>query len=157
MNPLSEEQKSEACTVAALGCDRQIIARYLGVSPAEMQHHLGRDSDFARRLTQAEARAELLHLTKVREAAQEEKNWRAAVWWLERRAPDRYARRDAGSLTPTQVRRFVDTLTEAIAEEVKDPDDRQRLIERLQRLTEDSMPQPYAINDHQSGDEAENE
>lgn len=153
MTPLSEEQKSEACTVAALGCDRQIAARYLGLTPAEMQRQLAGDADFARRLSQAEARAELVHLTRVREAAQDEKNWRAAVWWLERRAPDRYGRRDAGALTPHQVRRFVETLSAAIAEEVHDPADRKRLMARLRRLGEDSMPEP--ANNERSESESE--
>lgn len=141
MRKLTPEQKREVCTIAAVGCDRQIAARYLGCGPAELNAAIEADAQFARDLAQAEAGAELVHMKNLKEAAQEEKNWRASVWWLERRAPDRYGRREAGSLTPRQVGQFVESLSQIIAEEVRDADDRDRLLQRLTELATEATGQ----------------
>lgn len=48
--------------------------------------------DFFEAVQKAEATAEARNLTIINKAA--EKNWQAAAWYLERRAPDRWGRRD---------------------------------------------------------------
>lgn len=141
---LTEEQKREVCTIAAVGCDRQIAARYLGCGVADLQAALEADPDFARDLAQAEAGAELVHMQNLKEAAQEEKNWRASVWWLERRSPDRYGRRDARAVSAAQVQRFVEALAAIIAEEVRHAEDRQRLLSRLDALANEAIGEPPA-------------
>ncbi|MEM8864187.1 MAG: hypothetical protein AAGF31_01420 [Planctomycetota bacterium] len=139
MPKLTAEQKREVCTIAAVGCDRQIAARYLGCTAAELEAAVQADGQFARDLAQAEAGAELVHMKNLKEAAQEEKNWRASVWWLERRSPDRYGRRDARAFTPIQVQRFVESLSTIIAEEVRQADDRERLLSRLDTLASEVL------------------
>ena len=42
-------------------------------------------------------------MRRVREAAQEQKNWRAAAWLLERRNPDEFGRRTAHSISGDRV------------------------------------------------------
>ncbi|MEM9187016.1 MAG: hypothetical protein AAGB00_11020 [Planctomycetota bacterium] len=137
MEAFSADQKREVCTIAAVGCDRQIAARYLGCTMADLQRAIQSDASFARSLEQAEAGAELVHMKNLKDAAQEEKNWRASVWWLERRSPDRYGRRDARSVTPTQLQKFVEALGRIIAEEVHYAEDRDRLLSRLEELLQE--------------------
>ena len=149
----TSEQKAQVCAIAAVGCDRQIAAHYLGCRPEDLRGELERDTSFANDLVQAEAQAELGHMRNVKQAAAEEKNWRASVWWLERRAPDRYARRDAGAMSATQIQRFIESLSTLIAEEVRHAPDRDRLLERLQELseatTDENEPRTAAINSDQ--------
>ena len=62
------------------------------------------DADFRRAVEMAEAKAELAYIEVIHEAAVSD--WRAAAWWLERRRPDYYGRREryqAGELL--EVRR----------------------------------------------------
>lgn len=135
---LTPEQKRHVCAIAAIGCDRRIAVRYLGCDDRELQAELERDAEFARDLMQAEARAELTHIRNVQQAAQDDKHWRASVWWLERRAADRYGGSAAGSMTPAKARQFVETLATIIAEEVRGEADRQRLLYRLTQRTSNS-------------------
>ena len=58
-----------------------------------------RDADFAAEVRRAEAPVELSHMRNVQNAAQDGKNWRASVWWLERRSPERFGPRGAGTVT----------------------------------------------------------
>lgn len=60
----------------------------------------GRDTPFAalvEGLTRASAQAELTMVQRIR--AQAGEDWRAAAWWLERKAPERWARRDKLDVT----------------------------------------------------------
>lgn len=139
MPRLTPEQKREVCTIAAVGCDREIAARYLGCRPAELQEEVNADAQFARQLAQAEAGAELVHMKNLKVAAQEEKNWRASVWWLERRSPQRYGRRAADAVPAAQVQQFVEALAAIIAEEVREPEDRDRLLARLGELARQAI------------------
>lgn len=49
--------------------------------------------DFRDALTRAEAEGELRHVALVAKAAEDD--WRASAWYLERRSPDRWRRRDS--------------------------------------------------------------
>jgi hypothetical protein len=49
--------------------------------------------EFREALTRAEAEAEMLHVAHITKAAPED--WKAAAWYLERRAPERWRRRDS--------------------------------------------------------------
>jgi hypothetical protein len=97
----------------------------------------------------------------VQQAAREQKQWRASLWWLERRAPDRYARRDAGTVTRRELGRFLHAVAGGIAAEVRDEDDRRRVLDRLALLADsiadplaDTEPDPVAGRDHATADES---
>ena len=51
-----------------------------------MQH----DAEFVANVRRAEASVELSHMRNVQQAAKDKKDWRASVWWLERRSPERF-------------------------------------------------------------------
>src|SRR5438128_2011358 len=100
--PLSDDQKRELCLITQLGCDRITARNYLAVSAEQLRAELQRNAEFARQLARAEAAAELQHMRNVHQASQADKNWRTSVWWLERRAPERFGRRDPRCLTPAE-------------------------------------------------------
>lgn len=57
-----------------------------------MYRWLAADAEFRAAVESAEAKAESYYVTIIHEAARDD--WRAAAWWLERRRPDSYARRE---------------------------------------------------------------
>ena len=56
------------------------------------------------------------------------------MWWLERRAPEKYARRDSECVTEAQFNRFVDEVVELIAEEIRESEVLERIIARMDKL-----------------------
>jgi len=73
-------------------------------------------------------------MRNLQNAAKDEKHWRASVWWLERRAPDRYARRAPDAISESQLQEFVEKLADVIVAEIASQDDRQRLLASLSRI-----------------------
>ncbi|NOZ39145.1 MAG: hypothetical protein GXP24_02820 [Planctomycetes bacterium] len=55
---------------------------------------------------------------------------------MERRAPERYARRAPEALTASQLRQVIEEVAETIVGEIDDPQDRQRLLSRLVQIAE---------------------
>lgn len=153
MPSLTEEQKREALLILSIGCDRATAASYVGTSAASLEAATAEDRAFADAVARAEAAAEMAHMRNVQQAAKEEKNWRASVWWLERRLPDRYGRRNAESVTPGELKRFLAALAEAVAEEVSHPQDRERLLQRVRSLGVLEEP-PFASPDDDEPNEA---
>ncbi len=142
-NRFTSEQKRECCLMISMGCDRETACNYLGKTAEELRYELRHDLAFRKQLLRAEATPEFNHMRNLYKAAQDEKHWRASVWWLERRAPERYARRPPGALTAPQLRQVIEELAETIVGEVNNPQDRQRLLARLvliaERLRSDSF------------------
>jgi hypothetical protein len=136
---LSELEKNEMASILLLGCDRTTARNFLGLAAIALRAELGRDEDFARRLLRAEATAEIHHMRNVHHAAKDEKNWRASVWWLERRAPERFGRRDGQGMTQSQFREAVEELAKVMVQEVSSCGDRTRLVERLRQVA--AVPQ----------------
>lgn len=130
----TEELKDQVCAILQRGSDRQTAANLLGLSLADLRQQLRADPTFRRQVRQAEAACEFRHMEHLQKAAGDEKNWRVSVWWLERRAPERFARRDPGVVTARQLEAFVDVLATAIAEDVHDRGDRRRLLRTMKRM-----------------------
>jgi len=127
--------------MVSMGCDRETAYKYLGVTAAELRNELEQDQNFKKQLLRAEATSEFHHMRNMHNATKDEKHWRASVWWLERRSPERYARRAPDAVTEAQLRQIIEALADAIAGEVANHEDRHRLLERLtqvaQRLQDD--------------------
>ncbi|MEX2309653.1 MAG: hypothetical protein WD738_18925 [Pirellulales bacterium] len=134
---LSDEQKGQVMGILSVGCDRQTAANFIGCSLAAIRRAMLQDATFAAGVCRAEAGAELNHMRNVQQAANEAKNWRASVWWLERRAPERYGSRGAGVATARQLKAFINILADALRQDVHNADDWQRIIARLQSLADD--------------------
>ena len=77
-----------ACRLA--GIDRKTLLNWLKRGERE-RSGLYRDLYLA--VEQAEAKAEEFHLKNIRDASK--KSWFASAWYLERKHPDRWAKREA--------------------------------------------------------------
>lgn len=134
--PLTEEQKRQICVILSAGCARETAAKAMGCSLVDIHQQMLRDQSFSAELRRAEAAAELSHMRNVKKCADDERHWRASVWWLERSAPDRYARRDANSISARQLESIVNQLVAVVTEEVHHADDWKRLLARLQCIVD---------------------
>lgn len=76
----------------ALGVWPDRAAQIHGVNPASMRKHKQRNDDFVTALEKAEAEAEGAFHGRILKASG--KHWTAAAWMLERRWPNRYAKRE---------------------------------------------------------------
>jgi hypothetical protein len=129
---LTDQQKQDACAILSTGCDRETSAKYLGCSLADIQREMSRNPQFAAEVRRAEATSELNHMRNVQRAARDDKQWRASVWWLERRAPERFGRRDSGAITARQLEQVIFHLVSLVMEEIHDVADLERVVSRLQ-------------------------
>jgi hypothetical protein len=133
--PLTDEQKSQVRGILSVGCDRQTAVDYVGCSLADIRRAMQQDAAFMADVRRAEAGIELMHMRNVQEVAETKKEWRASVWWLEHRSPERFARK-VGTMTARQLKAFTAMLLDIYREEVRDAADRERLIARFTRLME---------------------
>jgi hypothetical protein len=131
---LTDEQKGQVCGILSVGCDRQTAANFVGCSLAGIRRTMQQDAMFAADICRAEAGAELNHMRNIQKAAKDEKHWRASVWWMERRSPERFGPRGAGVVTARQLKAFTEILVEALREDVRDENDRQKIVARLTSL-----------------------
>ena len=89
---MTDEVIDKILRTIELGVWPDRAAQMHGVSGASLRSHKARHADFATLIEKAEAKAEssihgkiLLHM---------DKQWTAAAWMLERRFPERYAKRE---------------------------------------------------------------
>ena len=85
---------------AGVGIAREMLSRWL--SDGRRDFDLGLQTPYARlyeSLSRAQADAEQAALLNLNAAAQEPKHWMASAWFLERRFPDRWAKRTKTELT----------------------------------------------------------
>jgi hypothetical protein len=106
------------------GNTRRAAAQYAGVDDRSLRRWIERFVHFAAAIEKAEADAEVRHVANIARAAQEG-TWQASAWWLERRRPDDYGRRERIDVT---VRQTAERLG---AELGIDPDDLIREAERI--------------------------
>lgn len=78
------------------GMTRRAAAAYAGMSKTHLYLVLERDKAGTLRtaIENAEGEAEAVFSRLVAEAAAVPRNWTAAAWWLERRHPDNFGRKD---------------------------------------------------------------
>ncbi len=73
-------------------------------------------------------------MQNLRNAARDEKHWRASVWWLERRSPERYGRRSPDAISSEQLREVIEQLAEVIVEGVASQTEREQLLNRFTEI-----------------------
>ncbi|QDT01279.1 hypothetical protein [Adhaeretor mobilis] len=128
--PLTPDQQEEVCRIALLGCDRETACLYVDCTQVELRDALNRDTAFRKRLRKAEANAEVSYMNTIHEAVKDSKNWRASVWWFERRNPERFARK-AATVTARDLAAATAQFAAFVNEEIHDREDRERLLTRL--------------------------
>ena len=100
--PFSAYQ-AQVLVFAKLGCSRRLAAEKAGCCHTTIGRAARRDPAFAAQLEEAENHVDIASLTRINEAAAENKNWRAAAWILERRHPEEFGHRTPHSFSADQV------------------------------------------------------
>lgn len=98
---LNEEFIKQAVKLIEAGNYQKHVAQALGIHEDTWYRWLregeraksGIKRRFYESIKKAEARAVLRNVAKILQASQEG-NWQAAAWWLERRYPDEWGRKD---------------------------------------------------------------
>lgn len=101
---LTPATQQRIVTAIAAGNTREMAAAYAGIHRATLfawiaageKASRGRFRDFSDALKKAEAQAVVTSVAIIRRAASE--SWQAAAWWLERRYPDEWGRKDRVTL-----------------------------------------------------------
>ena len=131
---LDEDKRREVCAILSMGGSRRLAARYVGCAHTTIRNTAERDPEFLAQLHQAEGQHELLYLRSIQSAAKKEQYWRAAAWVLERRYPERYAKRRPGTVTAAQIIELLGQFAEVIVQELPHGEDKQRVLDRLELL-----------------------
>lgn len=131
---LTADEQRAVISVLIAGADLRTAADYVGRTQAAIRNTAAADADFQARLDRAEPHFELAQLGKITHAAMREQYWRAAAWLLERKFPSRYAKPDPEALAPAKVRALLESLVSAVLAEVKDPETRTGILQRLEKL-----------------------
>ncbi len=150
---LTAEQQGQVLGILSVGCDRETAAGFVDCTAAEIAQAMQFDPAFNTIVRRTEAAAELTCMRTLHQAAKDVKTWRAAVWWLERRSPERFASRGAGTVTTRQLRVFLTIIGDLLNEEIHNPDDRKRVLARLNAY--DSLADNLANDLWQKDDHAE--
>ena len=100
---LNDLRQRVVVALLSLGFSRRTAARHVGISHTSIARAAARDPHFAKQLSDAESVADFSALRMVRDAARQEKYWRAAAWLLERRLPDEFGHRAPHSFSGDQV------------------------------------------------------
>ena len=128
---LEDFERTKICDVVKFGCGREAAAKYVGLTLEQLEAELVRDEELAKDLLRAEGAAVLSYMGKVRKAADEEKNWRSSVWWLEQQARiDKLSGPDRLTFTEA-VLETLERFAEMIVAEVTDVQRRNALLTRL--------------------------
>ena len=131
---LTSEQKREIRLVISVGCDRETAVNFVGCSLEELDREMSDDCSFAADLRRADAGCEFTHMRNVKNASSEEKNWRASVWWLERRARERYGTERRRGTSGADLAKALGALEEALRDEFADGEDWARLARVFARV-----------------------
>lgn len=100
---LTEEVSRKVCDAIRGGNYLETAAAYAGISRTSLHEYLkrGRRKDaeepfasFVAAVDEAMGEAETSFVVRVASAARDPRHWTAAAWWLERRFPERWGRRD---------------------------------------------------------------
>lgn len=132
---LEPNEQTTLCNMVRMGCSREAAAKYAGLTLDQLEAELARDEGLAKELLRAEGAAVLTHMGNVRKAANDEKNWRTSVWWLEQQARIDKAAGLHGASLHEAVREALDRFAELIVNEITDPARRQRVLTQLINIT----------------------
>jgi hypothetical protein len=126
---LDDDKQATVCSLVAAGVSLRQTAHFVDCDPRSIRREAQRDPEFRRRLAKARSEASVHPLQTLRQAAQAD--WRAALCWMERLDPERFARPNATVVTQREANRFVGDLIESIEQSVSNPQERVSLYEML--------------------------
>jgi hypothetical protein len=126
---LDADKQKTVCSLVAAGASLRQAARFVDCDPKTIRREAQRNDDFRRELAKAKTEARMHPLETLRQAAKN--NWRAALCWMERIDPDRFARPNASVVTKREANQFVADLIESIERVVSNPQERKNLFDLL--------------------------
>ncbi|NLY02367.1 MAG: hypothetical protein GXY83_40295 [Rhodopirellula sp.] len=132
---LDGPKQREVLAILAMGCSRAAAAGYVGCSRDAIGRLAARDPGFASQLARAESLAQIDFMKSIRSATENDKQWRAAAWALERRYPEDFRLRGPDCLTPGELAEFIAEISEIILQELPASRYRKAVLKRLQEMT----------------------
>ena len=98
---VTDEHVDRLLGALRLGMSRRAAAGVAGFSKTTLYRMIANDQDgtLVTAIEKAEAEAEATYSTIIANAAADPKNWTAAAWWLERRYPSEYGKRERVEMT----------------------------------------------------------
>ena len=132
---LEPMEQAKLCDLVRVGCARGAAAKYVGLTPEQLEAEAAGDDELAKALLRAEGEAVLAYMRNVRKAASDEKNWRTSAWWLEQQARNDKLASPAAANLQEAVLEALDRFAALIVEEIPDLTRRQRLLTQLINIT----------------------
>lgn len=134
--PLTTEQKNAICHMVLMGCERESAAQAMRCSTAQLRQQVADDPEFSEELLRSEGMAEWHRMKAVHKAAEDEKHWRAATWWLEQKSKRRRSQANAQQVTTKELQQYLAELIDVIFSCVKCEEDRDRVLQRLTEMAQ---------------------
>jgi hypothetical protein len=126
---LDAEKQKTVCSLVEAGVSLRQAAHFVDCDPKTIRREAQRNDDFRQQLARAKSEASIHPLQTLRQAAKT--NWRAALCWMERLDPQRFARHNPKTITQREASQFAVDLAESIERAVSEPSERQDLFELL--------------------------
>lgn len=139
---IDDATRREICAILSLGTTLSVAARYSGCTVEAIRREAFRDAGFRRQLFRARAQSEVVSLRRLHVAAEQERHWHAAAWTLERRHPDRYARRKARTVGREQLEELLAQFAAVLVDEITDSALRMRVLKKLRDAVRVMKPRP---------------
>lgn len=89
---LDDAIRARIIEILEIGGSRNLAARIVGCATTTIQNEAKRNRPFLDALRKAEGDCELHHIKRIRDG---EKTWCSSAWFLERKWPGRYSKREA--------------------------------------------------------------
>lgn len=134
---LNDAKRRQICVLVASGCTIADAARTVRCAVSTIHRERKQNKKFRTQLRRAEMRAQMHPLRAMRKAIGT--HWRAAGWWLERVAPERFARQNPARFGPKQARALMDDILSLIDDENIHPLQANRLKQRVLAAMEYAM------------------
>jgi hypothetical protein len=127
-------KRGQIVALLSAGASRQAAAQYVQVHYDTLRRTLARDADFRAEVEQAEGQFENSMVMQVTKAAKDERHWRAAVWNLDTRHPERYRRRPPDMVTVEEMRQVLKMFARLVARRFPRRKDRRKILAGCDRL-----------------------
>jgi hypothetical protein len=128
---LPKKERELALALLSVGVSRESASRSIGYPSMAVDDLFHSDESFAKSVLKAEEESEQYYLSRIREASQDPRGWRAAAWMLERRQPERYGINKPDLLTEESIKKFMEYFGLVLFEEVADISLRVRILDRM--------------------------
>jgi hypothetical protein len=96
---ITSKQADKVLEGLRMGMTRRAAAGFAHMDRVTLWRMIGRDATFATAVENAEGEAEATYSAIVARATADPRNWTAAAWWLERRHPSDYGKRERVEMT----------------------------------------------------------